>query len=120
VQPGDVASRLAAWGILIDVMETRYEHIELEDEFTPVISGTTTKVVELVVEQQAYGWSAEELHFQHPHLTLGAIYSALAYYHDHREELDRDIWMRLRRVARLREEAPVPPFIWQLKDTRLR
>ncbi len=32
-----------------------------------------------VVEQKAYGWSAEELHFQHPYLTLGQIHSALAY-----------------------------------------
>ncbi|MBF0328235.1 MAG: DUF433 domain-containing protein [Nitrospirae bacterium] len=34
------------------------------------------KVVELVVEKIAYGWSPEELHFQHPYLTLGQIYSA--------------------------------------------
>jgi len=38
------------------------------------------KVVESVVEQQAYGWSPEELRFQHPYMTLGQIHSALAYY----------------------------------------
>ena len=32
---------------------------------------------------------------QHPYLTLGQIYSALAYYWDHREELDQDIERRL-------------------------
>ena len=62
------------------------------------------KVVELVVEQRAYGWSHEELHFQHPYLTLGQIHSALAYYWDHREELDRDIQRRLERVDELRSE----------------
>ena len=50
--------------------------------------GTTTKIVELVVDQQAYGWSPEELHFLHPYLTLGQIHSALAYYWDRRAELD--------------------------------
>jgi uncharacterized protein (DUF433 family) len=58
----------------------------------------------LVVKQQAYGWSPEELHFQHPYLTLGQIHSAPAYYWDHREELDRDIRRRLERADGLRRE----------------
>ncbi|MEM6647034.1 MAG: DUF433 domain-containing protein [Bacteroidota bacterium] len=78
--------------------QTRYEHILLDASDTPVLAGTTTKVVELVIDQQAYGWSPEELHFQHPHLTLGQIHSALAYYWDHREALDADIARRLARV----------------------
>jgi hypothetical protein len=52
-------------------MKTRYEHVTLNKELVPSITGTTMKVVELVVEQQAYGWSPEELHFQHPYLTFG-------------------------------------------------
>ncbi len=83
-------------------METRYKHIRLDEDHVPSIAGTTMKVVELVVEQQAYGWSPEELHFQHPYLTLGQIHSALAYYWDHSEELDRDIQWRLERVEELR------------------
>ncbi len=83
-------------------METRYEHITVNADHVPSIVGTPTKVVELVVEQQAYGWSPEELHFQHPYLTLGQIHSALAYYWDHRKELDRDIQRRLERVNELR------------------
>lgn len=79
-------------------METRYEHVVLDDENVPILAGTTMKVVELVVEQRAYGWSPEELHFQHPYLELGQIHSALAYYWDHREELDQDIQQRLERV----------------------
>jgi hypothetical protein len=63
------------------------------------------KVVELVVERQAYGWSPEELQFQHPYLDLGQIYSALAYYWDHREDLDRDIQRRLKQVDGLSGEA---------------
>lgn len=83
-------------------METHYEHIMLDEDHVPSIASTTMKVVELVVEQQAYGWNPEELHFQHPYLTLGQIHSALAYYWDHREELDRDIQCRLERVEALR------------------
>ncbi len=87
---------------MLDV-ETRYEHIVLDKEGTPIIAGTNMKVIELVLEKSAYGWSAEELHFQHPYLTLGQIYSALAYYWDHRGELDRDIERRLEFVDRVAE-----------------
>ncbi len=51
--------------------ETRYEHIILNDAHVPMIAGTTLKVVELVLDHLAYGWSPEELHFQHPYLTMG-------------------------------------------------
>ena len=96
--------------------ETRYEHVVLNDLRVPFISGTTMKVVELVLAQAAHGWSAEELHIQFPHLTLGQIHSALAYYWDHREELDGDIEKRARKVKRIQESTPVPPLIKRLKD----
>jgi len=32
------------------------------------------KVVELILDSKAYGWSKEELHFQHPYLTMGQMY----------------------------------------------
>jgi uncharacterized protein (DUF433 family) len=85
----------------MSVVETRYEHIILDDNDVPMIAGTTLKVVELVLDSQAYGWSPEELQFQHPYLTLGQIYSALAYYADHQEALDKDIERRLRFVEQV-------------------
>jgi uncharacterized protein (DUF433 family) len=95
-------------------IETRYEHIVLDDDRAPRVSGTTMKVVELVTAQQAYGWSPEELAFQFPHLTLGQIHSALAYYWDHRQELDDDINRRLRLVEDLRKSTPSAPIVERL------
>ena len=37
------------------------------------------------------GSSPEEIANQYPHLTLAQIYSALAYYHANREEVDADL-----------------------------
>jgi uncharacterized protein (DUF433 family) len=99
--------------------ETRYEHVVLNETHVPLISGTTMKVVELVLAQTAYGWTAEELHIQFSHLTLGQIYSALAYYWDHREELDGDIENRIRKVDAIRESMPVAPLVKRLKDKGL-
>ena len=38
-----------------------------------------------------WGWSAEEIAVNFPKLTLPEIYSALAYYHEHRDEIDAEI-----------------------------
>lgn len=89
-------------------VQTSYEHIALDDDRVPFIDGTQTKVVELVLDHKAYGWSPEELHFQHPQLSLGQIHSALAYYWDHQEELDENVQKRLQRVDGLHGEAAWP------------
>ena len=97
------------------VAETRYEHIGLNEASVPVIIGTTMKVVELIIEHVAYGWSPEELHFQHPYLTLGQIHSALAYYWDHKEELDRDIERRLEAVDEIQRMLEPSPLVARLR-----
>jgi uncharacterized protein (DUF433 family) len=99
----------------METVETRYEHIVLDERGVPLIAGTTTKVVELIASHQAYGWSAEELAYQYPYLTLGQIYSALAYYWDHKAELDEDMARRLAYSDEMRRRSPVPPVIERLR-----
>lgn len=76
-------------------------------------------MIDLVLDKQAYGWSPEEIQFQHSHLTLGQVYSALAYYSDHRAELDRDIQARLHVVDRLQTEAGPSPLAERLRGKGL-
>ena len=97
------------------LVETRCEHVIFSDARIPMISDTNMKVTELVLAHIAYGWSPEELHFQFPHLTLGQIHSALAYYWDHREELDKDIEARLKATEKLRREIGETPLVARLK-----
>lgn len=99
------------------LIETEYQHIVLDEKGAPTIVGTSIKVIELVVERLAYGWSPEELHFQHPYLTLGQIHSVLAYYWDHAEELDKEISKRLKKVDDLQEKAKrgQTPLVARLK-----
>jgi uncharacterized protein (DUF433 family) len=85
------------------VVATRYQHIVMDENGVPVIGGTTMKVVELVAERLGYGWSPEELHFQHPYLSMAQVHSALAYYFDHQEELDNDVERRLLEADRIRK-----------------
>jgi len=100
-------------------VKTQYEHVILNGDDVPVIDGTSMKVIELVLGRMAYGWSPEELHFQHPYLTLGQIYSALAYYWDHQEELDRDIERRLQFVDQIRQAMEPSPLVARLRAKRL-
>jgi hypothetical protein len=37
----------------MSVVETRYEHVVINEDGVPLIAGTTTKMVELVVEKMA-------------------------------------------------------------------
>lgn len=101
------------------VTSTTYEHIQIDVNGIPVISGTTMKVVELVMAQMAYGWSPEELHFQHPYLTLGQIHSALAYYWDHKDELDADIERRWQYAEEARRKAGTSPLAARLRTQGL-
>jgi uncharacterized protein (DUF433 family) len=69
---------------------TVYEHLVVKDGVAR-IAGSRYKVIHLVAEKLAYGWSPEELQYQHPDLSLGQVYAALAYHADHRRELEEAI-----------------------------
>ncbi len=101
------------------MLKTQYEHVIIDENGVPVIAGTNMKVIELVLEKTAYGWSPEELHFQHPYLSLGQIYSTLAYYADHQEELDLDIARRLEFVNSTQRATEPTPLVAKLKAKRL-
>jgi uncharacterized protein (DUF433 family) len=83
---------------------TTYQHIVLDEAGTAWVEGANTKVVEIVMDVKAYGWSPEEIHLQHPHLSLGQIHSALAYYWDNVEDIERDIARRSAEVEAIRAE----------------
>jgi uncharacterized protein (DUF433 family) len=99
----------------MSTIETRYEHVVLNESSVPQIAGTTMKVIELVLEHMSYGWSPEELQRNHPYLSMGQIHSALAYYWDHHQELDQDIQRRLDKADKLRETLKPVPLIARLK-----
>ncbi len=68
-----------------------HPHIEITSDGHARIRGTGFKVRMLAEEHLANGADAMELHRGHPQLSLEQVYSALAYYYDHKEEFDREI-----------------------------
>jgi uncharacterized protein (DUF433 family) len=57
----------------------------------PRIAGSRIRVKDVVIWHERQGMAPAEIVSKWPHLTLASIYAALAYYHDHREELNAEI-----------------------------
>jgi uncharacterized protein (DUF433 family) len=64
-----------------------YAHIEFFGD-VPVIQGTRIKVRHLAAEHVHWLWEAPQIQRRHPDLSLAQIHSALAYYYDHKREID--------------------------------
>ena len=58
---------------------------------SPRITGTRFSVRNVVDYVLHQGLTPEELRAAFPHLTLAAIYDALAYYYDNRDDIDAEI-----------------------------
>ncbi len=91
-------------------------YIEIAEGGEALIAGTTMKVVELVAEAKAFGFSPEELHFQHPYLKMAQVHAALAYYWDHAADIDQDLERRLRQIEELKKSAPPSTLAARLKS----
>ena len=90
-------------------------HVRFDDRGVAWIDDTKTKVIEVVLDQIAHGWSPEEIHFQHPHLSLGQIHAALSHYFDHKAEMDAEIQRSVARVDELRRQAGESPIRKKLR-----
>ena len=60
-----------------------------------MVSGTTTKVLEIVQDHLAHHWDAYEIRRQYPYLGLSQIHAALGYYYDNQDAIDEEIKSRL-------------------------
>jgi uncharacterized protein (DUF433 family) len=92
--------------------------IELDDDGVAWIGGTRTKVIEVVLDKMAHGWSPEEIHFQHPHLALAQIYAAFTYYYENESELNRQIRRGLEEADRLSTQLSDPDFRQKLANLK--
>ncbi|MDB5333121.1 MAG: uncharacterized protein JWP03_4272 [Phycisphaerales bacterium] len=95
-------------------------HILLDDKGEAWIDDTNVKVIEVVLDKLAHGSTAEEMHVQFPHLSVARIYAALAYYHDHKQQMDARIEQDCREVASLRAQAGETPGRAKLRASGLR
>ena len=72
----------------------------------PRIAGRRIRVQDIVVLHEQQGQSPDEIVSAYPQLSLAKVYAALAYYHDHREDIRRDTDEHVPRAIRRWAEAP--------------
>lgn len=81
----------------------------------PWIEGVNTKVMEVVLDHVGHGWSADEIHAQHPHLSLGQVHAALAFYYDHEAEFAEQMQADVATLKAIRTEMGESPAQRRLK-----
>jgi uncharacterized protein (DUF433 family) len=80
----------------------------------PHIAGHRVKVQHVAVWHERQGKSPDEIVVEHPGLTLAEVYAALAYYYDHRKEIDGDIQADEQFAAGLRAQAAPSRLVQRL------
>jgi uncharacterized protein (DUF433 family) len=83
------------------------------------VAGTRIRVWDIHMWHDLRGMSPAEIVADFPQLSLSAVYAALAYYHDNREELQRQALEDEAVVARLESEQGATKYT-QLRDQVLR
>ena len=93
--------------------------IEVDPQGVAWVTATGFKVIEVVLDKLAYSWSPEEIHVQHPGLSLAQIHAALSYYYDNKARMDAEIDRQRREVERLAAaqlESPLYKKLLALKN----
>ena len=96
-----------------------YAHIEPNAHGEPIIAGTRIKVGMIALDRIVHGWDAEEIQRHHPDRSLGQIHLCLAYYFDHKQEMDLNIADRHERATKLRAGAGESPACGKLRERGL-
>jgi uncharacterized protein (DUF433 family) len=98
------------------VQAIAYPHIIKEDDKPARFERhPRVRVAQIVMDYLAYGWSADEIHRQHPHLTLAEVHAAMGYYYDHQAEIDAEIAAELEEVDQALEAKGRSPVWLKLK-----
>jgi uncharacterized protein (DUF433 family) len=72
----------------------------------PRIDGHRIRVQDVAIWHERLGYSIEEIIAHYPQLTLAEVHAALAYYYDHRDEIQHDIAEAEALVERMKREIP--------------
>jgi hypothetical protein len=88
------------------MLATETSHIHLDERGIAWIDDTNTKVIEVVLDKIAYGLNPEEIHREHPHLSLMEIDAEIEWQVQRGEELarqakDSPVRKRLRALGKL-------------------
>jgi uncharacterized protein (DUF433 family) len=98
---------------------TGYRHIELRGS-VPWIRGTQVKVVEIAEDLVRRKWDGQRIHRNYPWISLPGIYSALAYYYEHKDAIDAEMKRREQLDREMRATYEDPTFLTRAHEMKRR
>lgn len=72
----------------------------------PCIAGHRVRVIDVVLRHERLGQSADEIVNEFPGISLADVYAALAYYYDHRDEMEAELSRDEERLEQYRRLFP--------------
>jgi hypothetical protein len=93
--------------MMIMAIELTYPHIEKsEGQSARLRRFPRIRVAHIAMDYIEHGWSVDEMCRQHPYLMPAEAHAAMAYYFDHKDEVEEEIREEVEQVARERSESP--------------
>jgi uncharacterized protein (DUF433 family) len=83
----------------------------------PRIDGHRIKVEHIAVCHERMGMNPDEIVTSHPSITLAQVHAALAYYYEHKAEIDADIEEGERFIEKLKANSP-PSKLQRILEAR--
>jgi len=98
-------------------VEVPYPHIIKPDQDVARLKRVPrVRVAMIVMDYLAHGWSPDEMCRQYPYLQPAEAYAAMAYYFDHRDEIDAEIAAELKEDEETRSRAMPPSFLLRMRS----
>jgi hypothetical protein len=95
-----------------------YPHIEKPPGMPARLeSHPRTRVAMIVMDYLGRGLGPEDIVHHYPYLTLAEVHSAMAYYHDHQQEIDAEIHAELQELSNT-ADANLNSSVWKKLKAR--
>jgi uncharacterized protein (DUF433 family) len=99
------------------VVDLKYPHVEKpEGQPARLERVPRVRIAQIVMDYLEHGWSVDEMCRQHPYLSLSEAHSAMAYYFDHQEEIDREIAGEIEQAESERARSARSPIYQRLRS----
>lgn len=93
------------------------DHIDVDENGVPRLCGSRDRVEHIAIQHLSWNQTPKEIaEVVYPHLSLGQVHAALAYYFDHREEIDARVEESDKHVELLRLAADEPTIRKRLRE----
>ncbi len=89
--------------------KTKHPYISIDPRISggqPVISGTRIKVMDIAINYELLGISADKIIDEYPHLRLEQVHDALSYYYEHKDMFDKKYREDQSFLAQLKKQYP--------------